>query len=397
MLLVLWLFGIQGDFAPAPRAANARVIAGIGACLITVFLLLVYSYRQRRYVLYWIAGWILTAASVFLAAGRYSPIQLEYFVYGLSQFCALAAAIAFVMGADAYDAPPRLPRWYALGLLLMFIWFTLAPMPLGWQAVFASGHLLNAGTLCAAGAGYLALARRTRLVGAALVGSMLVLVAASNVWIAFWVPVPDDAEAGRAMFVSFGLYLIVALGMQLMTFEDMTVELRGTNSRLERAQSELQQMVVTDPLTGCYNRRFFDQVIGRELKRHRRYELPLSALFIDIDRFKTINDNLGHDVGDRVLREAAAFIVRQVRGADYVFRWGGDEFLVLLSCSERQARARGVALQKAFAASPEAAALPPGVGLSIGSVEVPLETDDVLRYIKVADERMYENKRAGRA
>lgn len=396
MLLVLWLLGVQRDFAPAPRAADARVVAGIGACLITVFLLLVYSYRQRRYVLYWIAGWILTAASVFLAAGRYSPLQLEYFVYGLSQFCALAAAIAFVMGADAYDAPPRLPHWYALALLMMFIWFTLAPMPLGWPAVFASGHLLNAGTLCAAGAGYLALARRTRLVGAALVGSMLVLVAASNIWIAFWVPFPGDTEAGRALFVSFGLYLIVALGMQLMTFEDMTVELRGTNSRLEQAQSELQQMVVTDPLTGCYNRRFFDQVIGRELKRHRRYELPLSVLFIDIDRFKSINDHLGHDVGDRVLREVAGFIVRNVRGADYVFRWGGDEFLVLLSCSERQARDRGDALQKAFAAAHEAAALPKGVGLSIGSVEVPLENDEVLRYIKVADERMYDNKRAGR-
>lgn len=396
MLFVLWLLGVQGDFAPAPRAVNARVIAGIGACLITVFLLLVYSYRQRRYVLYWIAGWILTAASVFLAAGRYSPLQLEYFVYGLSQFCALAAAMTFVMGADAYDAPPRLPHWYALALLLMFIWFTLAPMALGWPAVFASGHLINAGTLCAAGAGYLALARRTRLVGAALVGSMLVLVAASNVWIAFWVRSPGDIEAGRAMFVSFGLYLIVALGMQLMTFEDMTVELRGTNSRLEQARSELQQMVVTDPLTGCYNRRFFDQVIGRELKRHRRYELPLSLLFIDIDRFKSINDNLGHDVGDRVLREVAGFIVRNVRGADYVFRWGGDEFLILLSCSECQARDRGAALQQAFAASHESAVLPPGVGLSIGSVEVPLDAEDVLRYIKVADERMYENKRAGR-
>lgn len=395
-MLPLWFLGMQVDFAPAPRAVNARVLAGIGACLVTGFLLLIYSYRRRLYVLYWIAGWILTAMSVFLAAGRYAPIKLEYFVYGVSQFCAVAAAIAFVMAADAYDAPPRLARWYVRALLLMFIWFSLAPLGLGPESVFASGHLLNAGTLCAAGAGYLALARRTRLVGAALVGSMLVLIAASNVWIAFWVPEPDDAEAGRAMFVSFGLHLIAALGMQLMTFEDMTLELRGANSRLEAAQSELQQMVVTDALTGCHNRRFFDQVIGRELKRHHRQELPLSMLFIDVDRFKTINDNLGHAEGDRVLRKVAEFVKGHVRGADYVFRWGGDEFLVLLSCSERQARIRGKALQADFAAVRERTSLPPGVGLSIGCVEVPLDTDDVLPYVKIADERMYENKRAAR-
>jgi len=395
VVLALWLLA-QVDFAPAPRAVNARLLAGIGACLVTAFLLLIYSYRRRLYVLYWIGGWILTAVSMFLAAGRYSPIRLEYFVYGLSQFCAVAAAITFVMGADAYDDRPRLPHWYLLALLLMLIWFALAPVALGPSAVFASGHLVNAGTLCAAGAGYLALARRTRLVGAALVGSMLVLVAASNVWIAFWVRMPDDVEAGRALFVSLGLYLIAALGMQLMTFEDMTVELRGTNARLQAAQSELEQMVITDPLTGCRNRRFFDQVIGRELKRHRRGQIPMSLLFIDIDHFKSINDSLGHEAGDRVLREVAGFIVRNVRGADYVFRWGGDEFLVLLSCSEAQARARGEALQRAFRDSAEARSLPAAVGLSVGCVGVPLETDDVLAQVRVADERMYRVKQSGR-
>ncbi len=397
MRLALWLLGAQqADFAPAPSAVNARILVGIGACLVTAFLLLIHSYRQRLYVLYWIAGWVLTAASAFLAAGSYTPLRLEHFIYGLSQLCAVAAAIGFVMGADAFDAPPRIPRWYGRALLLMFIWFALAPLALGAEAVFALGHLLNAGTLCAAGAGYLVLARRTRFVGAALVGSMLVLVAASNVWIAFWVALPDDAEAGRALFVSFGFYLIAALGMQLMTFEDMTVELRGTNRRLETAQSELQQMVITDPLTGQHNRRFFDQVIGRELTRHRRHQVPLSLLFIDIDRFKAINDTLGHETGDRVLREVAKFVSRNVRGADYVFRWGGDEFLVLLSCGEDQARRRGEALQAAFAGSPVTGSLPQGVGLSIGCVEVPLDTDDVLRHVRAADDRMYENKRAER-
>lgn len=394
--LALWALGAQLGFAPEPRAVNARLLAGVGACLVVAFLLLVYSYRRRLYVLYWIAGWSFVAASMFLAAGRYGPLKLDFLVYGLSQFCSVAGALSFVMGADAYDAPPRLPHWYLRALLLMFIWFALAPIGLGPLAVFASGHLITAGTLCAAGAGYFILARRTRLVGAALVGSALVLVAASHVWIAFWVARPSDVVAGRALFTAFGLYLMAALGMQVMTFEDMTLELRATNRRLEAVRAKLHEMAVTDPLTGCRNRRFFDQVIGRELKRHRRDGVPLSLLFVDIDRFKAINDTMGHETGDLVLQQVAGFVVRSVRGADYVFRWGGDEFLLLLSCTEEQARRRGEALQSAFLGSDEAALLPAGVRLSIGAVGVPLETEDVLQCIKLADERMYENKRAAR-
>ena len=105
----------------------------------------------------------------------------------------------------------------------------------------------------------------------------------------------------------------MALGMQLMTFEDMTYELRRTNRRLESAQGELRQMVTTDALTGCRNRRFFDEVIGREMQRHRRYHIPLSLLFVDVDRFKAINDTLGHDAGDRVLQRRRGFLDAQRR------------------------------------------------------------------------------------
>jgi diguanylate cyclase (GGDEF)-like protein len=155
-------------------------------------------------------------------------------------------------------------------------------------------------------------------------------------------------------------------------------------------------MVITDPLTGCRNRRFFEEIIGRELQRHRRYGIPMSILFVDVDRFKAVNDTLGHDAGDRVLREVAAFLLSNIREADYVFRWGGDEFLILLSCGEDEASRRGVALQQDFDRYSTAATLPPGVGLSIGSAEITDETDDVMALIRVADERMYDNKRAQR-
>ena len=144
------------------------------------------------------------------------------------------------------------------------------------------------------------------------------------------------------------------------------------------------------------NRRFFDEVIGRELQRHRRYKTPLSIVFLDIDHFKMINDTLGHETGDRVLREVASFLLRNIREADYVFRWGGDEFLVLISCGEQEAILRAVELQAAFGASPQLASLPPGVALSIGCVEVPPDADDIMPHVQAADERMYVNKKRRR-
>ena len=287
-------------------------------------------------------------------------------------------------------------RGYALVLLGVLFWFALAPMPLGTWAVFAPGHVLIAGALAAAGVGHLILLRQVRMLGAAVVGIALLLIAASHIWVVLRVPAAGSVVTTGPLSFSLVLYLLAALGMQLMTFEDMTLELRRTNRRLEAAQSKLRRMVITDPLTGCRNRRFFEEIIGRELQRHRRYRIPMSLLFVDVDRFKAVNDTLGHDAGDRVLREVAAFLLSNIREADYVFRWGGDEFLILLSCGEDEARRRGLALQMDFARYSTAATLPPGVGLSIGSAEVTDETDDVMGLIKVADERMYENKRAQR-
>jgi two-component system cell cycle response regulator len=141
-----------------------------------------------------------------------------------------------------------------------------------------------------------------------------------------------------------------------------------------------------------HNRRFLEQVMERELQRHERFKLPLSLLFIDIDRFKAINDTLGHDAGDRVLQYVARFLKRHIREADYVFRWGGDEFLVLITCEGDEARRKTAALKAAFDSAPEAVDLPPGIGLSVGWTEVPAGTTDLIPLVNEADARMYEDK-----
>ena len=385
----------QLGFVPPLSPMNPRLLGAVGATLVTALLLVLYFYRRRLYILYWIGGWVLVAVSMFLASRRYTSVYAGWFGYGISQLVAVMGSLVFVLSADAYHTRPRLRRGYLLALLPVLLWFTMAPVALGPGAVFAPGHLLLAGGLAAAGIAHLVLLRQVRLLGAAVVGATFLSIAAVNGWTALRVEEADSARANRGVYISLALYLATALGMQLMTFEDMTYELRRANRRLERAQSDLRKMVMTDELTGCRNRRFFDEVIVRELKRHKRYDLPLSMLFVDVDRFKAINDTFGHEAGDHVLREVASFLTRNIREADYVFRWGGDEFLVLISCEEAEARRRGAMLQHMFAEAAETAGLPAGVGLSVGAVEVPSGATDVMRYVKAADQLMYVHKRGG--
>ena len=118
----------------------------------------------------------------------------------------------------------------------------------------------------------------------------------------------------------------------------------------------------------------------------------MKPLFIDVDKFKAVNDSLGHDAGDRVLQHVARFLKRHIREADYVFRWGGDEFLVLITCTGDEARRKAAVLKSAFDAAPGAVELPPGIGLGVGWTEVPQGATDLTPLVAEADARMYQDK-----
>ncbi len=97
-----------------------------------------------------------------------------------------------------------------------------------------------------------------------------------------------------------------------------------------RVREQLASMVLTDPLTGCLNRRGFDQSLARELSRAARAGSEVSLLALDLDHFKSVNDTRGHLVGDAVLRETGELLRRTVRTGDLVARTGGEEFTILL-------------------------------------------------------------------
>ena len=361
-------------------------------------LLLQYAHRRKPFILAWAAGWLMLTPAYLVLSPVYANTWLTNAAVGLSQFLRIGSAIIFVWSADLYRQSGYLKsRWLRL-LAPAAVWFLVAPVLLGPRAVLAPGYLVNAVFLAGAAAMYAAILIERRMVGAGLTALVLLGLAVTNVASAFTqVGLPGTERASADIFlVTVALAVLAAVGIHLLVFEDMTYELRMTNRRLETAREELMRAATTDLLTGCHNRRFLEQVMDRELQRHARFGLPLSLLFIDVDRFKAVNDTLGHDAGDRVLQYVAGFLTRHIREADYVFRWGGDEFLVLITCVGEEATRKAAALKKAFDAAPEAVELPPGIGLSVGSVEVPAGTTDLLPLVSEADARMYQDKAASR-
>ncbi len=326
-------------------------------------------------------------------AQPYSSQIVTNLALGISQMLRVLTGVLFFWSADLYRQTRYIPRarWqWGVGVAS---WFVLSPMLLGPLAVMPPGYLLSAGVLAAAGSMYAAVLLERKMIGAGLVAFVLYGVAISDLASAFAVRATSPRDFDFDIFtLNAVLYIFGALGIHLLVFEDMTYELRATNRRLEAAQQDLLQAAITDPLTGCHNRRFLEQVMDRELQRHSRFKLPMSLLFVDIDRFKAVNDTLGHEAGDHVLVYVARFLKRHIREADYVFRWGGDEFLVLITCTGEEAERKAARLKAAFDAAPEAVDLPPGIGLSVGWTEVPANATDLMPLVREADERMYKDK-----
>jgi diguanylate cyclase (GGDEF)-like protein len=163
------------------------------------------------------------------------------------------------------------------------------------------------------------------------------------------------------------------------------------------AENRLEQMATTDMLTGLHNRRHLVRIAHHELARHRRSGRPVALIMMDIDDFKSVNDEYGHECGDFVLRAAAARLRESMREQDQLARWGGEEFVILLPETDRDG-AREVAekLRAAVAAAPvEFTGRKIDVRLTAGVCLIdPHEAFDSA--LSRADRAMLEGKHAGK-
>lgn len=381
------------------KAVGAALLVPAG----TLFLL--YLFRPRPYVLAGVTAWL--SASVMLlvlsfdTAGPAAADSPEHLVSGRLAVATWAVA-AMVFGA---------------GLRFAAVWFR-APSDMSrgfvWTAVAATAWIGVAATLLRPGAvlvptvvvmslwhgksamRYFQAWRRYRFVGALLAGLGVSGIIAVNGAAALIAAANGEISPAstNVTYLNFLSAMLVMLGMHLLIFEDVIEELRTAGAALSESRDEMRAMAVTDPLTRCYNRRFLDEIATHELEQHRRYHLPLALLYIDIDHFKAINDSHGHLAGDMVLQTLGHILRTQTRQADYVLRWGGDEFLVLLSADEASARAKAQEIRQAFLDSAIVHDLPDGIDLSIGCVAVPPGTDDFGPLIDQADREMYRRKHA---
>ena len=187
--------------------------------------------------------------------------------------------------------------------------------------------------------------------------------------------------------------------LQVVPHRDATgqvIELIGvTRDISERKvfETELRDMAVTDTLTGVWNRRHGTDLATADLSA-RRPGAALTLLMLDIDHFKTINDNFGHQSGDHVLIETASRLRRSLRGSDMVARWGGEEFVVLLrDCALPEALQIAEDIRASIAEVPFG---PMGrITVSIGAAEA--RDNEILQaWLSRADQALYRAKRAGR-
>lgn len=184
-------------------------------------------------------------------------------------------------------------------------------------------------------------------------------------------------------------------GLQLLVSFAATATAAIRNAQLH---SEVKLLALSDTLTGIYNRRGFLELGRREIERTRRFRHPLSAIWIDIDYFKNINDTYGHSAGDQVLRAVAQRIKKNIRDVDILGRYGGDEFTILLPETDLFT-ASSVAERLRNCISDLSVLTEDGritITASLGAAKVTAETAGLEALLNRADSAMYNAKQSGR-
>jgi diguanylate cyclase (GGDEF)-like protein/hemerythrin-like metal-binding protein len=184
-------------------------------------------------------------------------------------------------------------------------------------------------------------------------------------------------------------------GSPMLILDDATdAGLQRLLDQLQAQITELERLSSTDHLTGAWNRAHFDRIIASELDRSIRSRQPVSLILLDIDYFKRVNDTFGHQAGDSVLRELVQVIGASVRSVDMLFRWGGEEFMVLATSTGYRA---GATLAEKIRAKVVPHRIP-GVGsvtISLGVAEhIATESADI--WFRRVDEALYRAKDGGR-
>jgi len=184
----------------------------------------------------------------------------------------------------------------------------------------------------------------------------------------------------------------------LVTAVARVLEKRDLELRNRSLVKQLEELSIKDPLTGLYNYRYLQKCLDEELERAQRYGHSFFILMIDADHFKDINDTHGHLFGDYVLKKLGELISGELRSTDRLFRYGGEEFLVIMNEISQEEVSKAICRQLAtirshtFAFEGQTAK----VTVSMGGAFFPQDAESKMELIKAADQALYRAKDRGR-
>lgn len=212
----------------------------------------------------------------------------------------------------------------------------------------------------------------------------------------------DDTDYAIFWWILGGLFVVV-LGLvarnQWVTkynrqLKEKNKQLQLLKEKLERSNTELAFLSEHDPLTKLYNRNYFNKQINKNQRSPTSKHKPVSLIVMDIDHFKRINDEFGHNMGDQVLRELSTVMTSQIREQDIVARWGGEEFVILCNHSTLD-EAKGLCERIAQAISTTRFSADVSVTCSFGVAQL-AEDEHMLECFERADKALYQAKDLGR-
>jgi len=374
---------------PLFQIATAAHLAG--SVVLALFFVLLARHDPRPYLRSWTAAWIaqvLALAALMVASrwDRHTSLSLYLFLEAVHGVLILFAAQNYAHGQE-------LRRRHALLLGLLALWSATAPLLFRQENALQSAQFAVLAATYLAGAVTLWPLREPAGMGLRLTTNVLGLLGLLHVGhaVAFALTTRVDkteltAYLDIAPFAILLLQMLLALGMVLAVMEAAQWALATTNTQLKEAERRLKVLAETDPLTGCFNRRVFRDLVDDV--RASGVEAGVMVL-LDLDGLKTLNDRQGHAAGDDAIRSVAEAIRSRTRTTDVVVRWGGDEFVVVIPGATA---AEGEGRRAQIVAAIAEAGLSASAGLAIYGPE-----RDVMIAVQEADAAMYKAKAARKA
>lgn len=391
------------SLADTLQSITGLIIQTVGIFLVTSLSFFMTRSIRRTSLIYWTIGWACLAASLVsltIAFRIGSFHKLLFSVYFLGEYC---FGYMLLAGCRNYASGNRLTRrsWSKL-IPAVAIALVLPRVSDDFNDWFIFHAAILAGLFAAAFAS-LVIARRGKKASPGL-RVMTVALALLTLDFLHYVPIMIYVKlysvGSQLAYLKYNsiydliLEILLGFGTVMMVMDEVRHEVEGANRELVAARDRLELLARVDPLTEALNRHAFYSLLE---KKRDDAESPAtgSVVVIDIDNLKPINDSLGHTAGDHAIREVAHALRSLIRTEDLLFRWGGDEFLVLLyNISEDQTRARINKLDGSIArTSLPGAETPVALVVSYGIASFSA-LDQIGQAIEQADDAMYLRKQS---